>query len=281
MNRFLTRFLAHTLLLAVAAPAVAQAFQASDTTTYGNWYAGGSTAMRANGTVTLPSLADPTGPTRLDVTASQIANIRLFGVQREAAAMAMSLRIDHVLAGFSGNGFVWSNTSTASYVLRIGGRTMSTDNRTNTILSNNLAADVWLGESPRMSVSLLGLSVDVRGNATGRARYTLTPSVNLGSNFSIAVNGPIRTSSVGSAFAAVGVLGATAGVTSTLTYADTSATLDAVATRAGVTGSISGTVQQIRLFLDVFAGFLGATASQRLVDIVTPARSYTRSLQQS
>ena len=266
------------LAAAVAAPADAQSFGAVQTRNYGNWFAGGTTTARANATVTLPSANDFLAPTSLQATASNVASARLFGMSREAAAMTASIRVDHVFTGFSNGGLQFSNASAGSFAVRLGGATVLSDARTNTTLSNNLAADVFVSDVPTYTASLLGFGVTVRGGATGRARYTLTPQFSFANGMSVALNGPIRTSAVGTAGASVGALGVTVGVASTLTFADTNANLAVTAAPSGVTGGISGTIQQIRFVLDVFASFAGATASQRLVDLASPAETFTKVL---
>lgn len=265
------------LAAAVAAPVAAQSFGASQTKTYGNWHAGGTTTARANATVALPSPTDLLAPTSVRASASNVASVRLFGLTREAAAMTTSVRVDHEVVGLSSSGLEFRNTSTGSFAVRLGGRTVLSDARTNVQLTNNLAANVFVSDVPTHTVSLLGFGVTVRGGATGRARYTLTPQINL-ATLSVALSGPIRSSAVGTAGASVSALGATAGVTSTLTFADTSANLAVQAAPAGVTGGISGSIQQIRFVLDVFASFAGLTASQQLVDLASPAETFAKNL---
>jgi hypothetical protein len=266
------------LAAAVAAPVAAQSFGTVDTKTYGNWLAGGSTTMRANANVTLPSPTNLLAPTSVQASASNVASVRLFGTSREAAAMTTSVRVDHEFAGLANGRLQFRNTSAGSFAVRLAGATVLSDARTNTTLSNNLAADVFVSDVPTHTVSLLGYGVTVRGGATGRARYTLTPSFSFANGMSVALDGPIRTSAVGTAGASVGALGVTVGVASTLTFADTNANLAISATPGGVTGGVSGTIQQIRFVIDVFASFAGATASQRLVNHSSPAENFNKVL---
>lgn len=254
------------LVFADRAEAQTQTFGASRTQNYGPTIAGGTTTMTARGSVTAPSLNDITAPTTLDVSTTNSARIRLFGVSTEAAAMTASLRADHVFSGFSAGGLQFANTTSSSFAVRLAGRTVLSDSRTNTTLSNNLAADAFVSDVPTYSVSLLGCGITVRGGATARARYTLTPQFSFGSGMSVSLSGPLRTSAVGTASAAVSVLGATAGVSSSLVYADTTASVNLQATPTGATGAIDFTVQQIRFVLDVFASFAGLSARERLVD---------------
>lgn len=281
MTTILPRPFARLALFAAlaAAPAVAQSFAATQSKNYGNWYAGGSTTARATANLTLPSATDLLAPTRIEVAGSNVASVRLFGMSREAAAMTASARVDHVFAGFFNGGLQFSNTSAGSFAVRLGGRTVLSDARTNVQLSNNLAADVFVSDVPSYSVSMLGIGVTVRGGATGRARYTLTPQVSL-ANLSVALNGPLRTSAVGTAGASVSALGATAGVSATLTFADLNANLAVNAAPAGATGTFTGSIQQVRFVMNVFASFLGATASQTLVDYADPSTTFSKNLQQ-
>lgn len=266
------------LVFADRAEAQTQTFGASRTQSYGPTIAGGSTTISASGSVTAPSLADITAPTTLVVGTTNTARIRLFGISTEAAAMTASLRADHVFSGFSNGGLQFSNTTSSSFAVRIAGRTILSDSRTNTTLSNNLAADAFVSDVPTYAVSLLGCGIMVRGGATARARYSLTPQFSFANGMSVSLSGPLRSSAVGTASAAVSVLGATAGVTSSLVFADTTATANLQATPTGATGTIAFTVQQIRFFLDVFASFAGLTASQRLAEWSDGSRSGTLNL---
>lgn len=266
------------LAAAVAAPVAAQSFGAVHTKNYGNSLAGGSTTMRATANVALPSPTNLLAPTSVQASASNVASVRLFGASREAAAMTTSVRVDHEFAGFANGRMQFSSTSAGRFAVRLAGVTVLSDARTNTTLSNNLAADVFVSDVPTYTASLLGFGVTVSGGATGRARYTLTPSVRLVNGMSVALDGPIRTSAVGTAGASVAALGVTVGVASTLTFADTNADLAITATPGSVTGGVSGTIQQIRFVIDVFASFAGATASQRLVNHTSPAENFNKVL---
>ncbi len=284
MNRFTNpSLILGSILCALlgTAPLAAQtrSFAATDTESYGTTLAGGSTTLRASGSVTVPDLRDITAPTTLVVNASNRASVRLFGLTREAASMSAGLRADHAFSGFANGGLQFTNTSSGTFTVRIGGYTVLSDSRTNTTLSNDLAADVFVADVPTYSVSLLGCGITVRGGAVARARYALSPQVNFGSTLSASLNGPVRSSATGIARASVSVLGATAGVRSTLTYADTNANVNLFVSPTGATGTVAFTVAPIRFAMSVFASFAGLSATQEIVDWAQPSESRTLVLQ--
>lgn len=277
-QRFLPLF--RTTLAAVFATLsiAAQSYGVTENKAYGNWYAGGSTSVRANVGIALPPARDPFAPTTITASSSNVARVRLFGREREAASMSSSLLAEHRVIGFDLRGPVFENTSAGTFTVRIGGRTMLSDARTNTSLSNSLAADVFLQDVPTLEVSLLGLGVMVRGGVTARATYDFTPEISFNGGLQLRLNGPLRSSAVGTAAASVSALGATAGVASTLVFADTTAQVALTATPTAVSGSITGSIRAIHLAMGVFASAAGLTASASLIDYSTPAQSFQRPL---
>lgn len=276
MNLFSIRSLSLPLFTLAIAPLAAQGpqtFSAVRTQNYGVQLAGGSTTMRADATVS----AGFTGGT-LGVDLSNVANVRLFGFTREAVAIVASLDASHTLIGFSPQtGPIFLNSSVGSYAVRIGGFTVLPASSLSISVGGNLVGNVFPSQGVDYNVSILGFGVRVQGNATGRAEYTLTPTVNF-ANFGVDLNGPVRTSAVGSAGCSVSALGASAGVTATLIYANTNGNAAIHAGPGGATGTITFTVQQIRLFLRVFASlalpFMPVlTASETVFDHATAAQN--------
>lgn len=270
-------------LVTMALPLAAQGpttFTAVRTQNYGVNQAGGSTTLRASATVDA-SLGGAT----LDVGLSNVASVRLFGFTREAAAMVGAMNARHTIVGFSQNGPLFLNTSTGSYVVRLGGFTVLSASSFALGVSGNLTADVFPGNGVSRDVSLLGFNVRVLGQVGARAQYTLTPTLNF-ANFAIDIDGPLRSSAVGEAGCSVSFLGASAGVSGTLTYANTNGVADLRVTPAGASGTIAYTVQQIRLVLRVFASlalpFLPEVSdSLTLFDQSTNAQAGTLNLVQN
>lgn len=241
-----------TLAIApLAAQGNTRTFAAVRTSNYGVQQAGGSTTLRGTATVTTPTTL--LGATTLAAGVSNTANVRLFGLGAEAAAMVANYRADHTLVGFSNTGPLFQNNATGSFAVRLAGMTVVSSTSTSNIQSGNLAADVFPSAGIPIDVSLLGLSIRVRGNVTARAAYSLTPSLVFNSGMAVDLNGPLRASAVGRASASVSALGASAGTVATMTFANTNGTAAFHITPAAASGSINYSVQPIQLALSVYA----------------------------
>ncbi|MFO1076355.1 MAG: hypothetical protein U1E73_01355 [Planctomycetota bacterium] len=264
------------LLVAGATAQNTRNFATTRTQNYGVNLAGGSTTLRATAAVTTPSTL--LGATTLAATISNTANVRLFGYSREAAAVTGTMTANHAFSSLTPSGIVFQNTSTGTMTVRLGGYTVLSGASFNSQQSGNLVANVFPGAGVSYGVNMLGIGITVAGNVSARANYSLTPTVSFSSGMAVDLTGPVRSSAVGSAGASVSVLGASAGVTSTLTYANTNGTANLHVTPDAASGTVAYTVQQIRLQLQVFASFLGMSSTLSLFDVSTASQSGTLNL---
>lgn len=240
-----------SLIAAVAIDAQDQTttFAAARTTNYGVPLAGGSVRLAGNGSVTLPSLLF--GTTTYRANASHIGTVRLFGVSAEAAAIVASYSASQTptLQNFR---LSFQRTSSAAFAVRLAGMTVLSSTSTTAGQSGNIADDVFLGDGVGYTVGLPFMNVQVRGNVTARAIYNLVPTISFTSGLGVDLVGPARVRAVGRANASASLLGATAGTTATLTYADTNANVDIHVTGGVADGTVAFTTQPIRLSLAVF-----------------------------
>lgn len=251
----------------IAAPAAAQnarTFAAARTQNYGVTLAGGSTTLRATAAVTTPTTLF--GTTTLNAAIANTATVRLFGYSREAAAMTFAMTASHTPVGITTSGIVFDNTSTGTMTVRLGGYTVLSSTSQSSQQSGNLVANVFPGSGVSYGVNVVGIGVTVRGNVSARASYSLTPTVSFAGGMAVDLDGPVRSRATGSAGASVSVLGASAGVTSTLTFADTNGNAHLHVTPQAASGTVAYSVQQIRLQMQVFASLLGLSGSVTLFD---------------
>lgn len=263
------------LSLLAAVPAVAQTTTSTFAATTDNYgiapIAYGSRHQSLETSQTLPTTL--TGSTVRSAHAVKQSFIGLFGVTTEAAAILMSLTARRDFVGFSPNGLLFRNSSFGSFQVRIGGWTVVSQTAINTPILGNFVGNAFVGAVPSLDVSLFGIGFRVTGGATARADWNITQSISFANGVSVAFNGPMRGRATGSASASINVLGVSAGVSTTLVYADTSTNMSVSITPTSTVGSIAWTVQAIRLRLLVWATIAGMTNSQALIDYATPAKS--------
>lgn len=263
-------------IVAAAAPAVAQTnttnSSAVRTSTYGvPFFAGGTTSQRLDTTVTTSPLS-----TSRSALAENRALIHLFGTTVEASAIRMSLAAQRNIVGFTTTGApIVSTASQGLFQVRIAGATVLSQTAINTPVLGTIAGDAFAGVRPSYEVSLFGIGYRIAGSATARADWNLTNTISFANGVSVACNGPVRARATGSSSVAFNVLGASAGVSSTLTYADTTANLAVSLTPNGTTGSIGWSVALIRLRMEAWANVLGILQTQMLFDFNLPAVSGT------
>lgn len=278
MIRFSIPSLCAALLTLVAAvPAAAQATENSVAVHTDNYgiapIAYGSHRQSLETTVTLPTT--PTGSTLRGAFAVNQSFIGMFGASVEASAILMGLTARRDFVGFSTTGMVFRNSSVGAFQVRIAGNTVVSQSAVNTPILGTYVGNAFAGGVPRLDVSLFGIGFHLAGGATARADWNITQSISFASGVSVAFNGPMRGRATGSASASIDVLGVSAGVTSTLVYADTNANMSVSVTPTGVVGSIAWTVQLIRLRLLAWATIAGLTNTQALIDYAVPAVSGT------
>lgn len=238
-------------------------FSAVRTQNYGVPLAGGSTTLRASARVTTPTSL--LGTTSLNAALSNVASVRLFGNTREAAAMVASLTANRTFSGLTTNGPIYSNATAGSFAVRLGGYTVYSSSSFNGAQTGSPVANVFQGSGVGYSVSLLGLEVGLNANASARATYSLVPAVSF-ANMTIDVDGSVRSNATGFASASVSFLGASAGVSSTLNFANTNGTADLHVSPSSTSGTVAYSVQPIRLLMQAFASVFGATAAQVVFD---------------
>lgn len=236
------------LLLAPLAAQDTRNFAATRTTNYGLPMAGGSTVLTATASVTMPQFLF--GTTDYRAAVSNRATVRLFGATAEGAAVFADYAASQTPT-FQGGRLVFQRSSTASFRVRIAGMTVLSSASTTQGQSGNIADDVFLGDGVGTTVGLPFMNVRVLGNVTARATYDLAPAIDLGA-FAVDLQGPARVRAVGRAIASATLLGATAGTSATLTYADTDADVALRVANGQATGTVDFTVREIRLRLSVF-----------------------------
>lgn len=265
--------------LAAAVPAVAQTStetrQSLRVDNYGvPFFAGGSTSQRLDTSMSVAPLS-----TRRAATADNRATIHLLGASREAAAVRMALSAQRDVIGFSTTGApITRNTSLGSFQVRIGGATVISQTAVNTPVLGTISGNAFAGITPSYQVSLFGIGYSIAGSATARADWNVTNTISFAAGVSVNMSGPMRCRAVGSSSVVLSVLGASAGVTSTLTYADTNANLNVSVLPTGAVGGISWNVALIRLRMQAWANVLGILNTQMLFDFNLPAISGTTAL---
>ncbi len=283
MIRFSIRSLCLAVLpcLAAAVPALAQSTTTNSsavrTSTYGvPFFAGGTTSQRLDTSVTTSPLS-----AARSAVAENRALVHLFGTTVEASAIRMSLAAQRTIVGFSTTGApIVSTSSLGQFQVRIAGATVVSQTAVNTPVLGTFTGNAFAGVRPSYEVSLFGIGYRIAGSATARADWNLTNSISFANGVSVACNGPIRGRATGSSSVSFNVLGASAGVTSTLTYADTTANVALSLTPNGTTGSIGWSVALIRLRMQAWANVLGILQTQMLFDFNLPAVSGTALLRQ-
>jgi hypothetical protein len=279
-NRFL-RFA--SVLTLVAAPLAAQAATVTRTSNYGLDIAGGSTTVTASASIVAPT-AQNLMTTTINAGTNTVSNVRLFGFTAQAASLSASYSCRQ-RAVFVANGLQFQlqfqRSSFATFSIRIAGNEVLSDTATNEAQSASFADDVFLSDVTGPSVDLVFVRLALRGNVTGRLNYNLTPTIDLPS-MSVRLAGPMRTRATGRAWASASVLAASAGVSATLTYADTNAAVDVNAALGnGISGRFDFTVQPIRFRIVAWASLwtpLGTLyGDQTLVDWSDAAQSGSRS----
>jgi hypothetical protein len=280
MIRFtIPSFCAALLALVAAVPAVAQTStqtrQALRVDNYGvPFFAGGSTSQRLDTSMSISPLS-----TRRAAVAENKSSIHLFGVTAEAAAVRMSLSAQRDIIGFSTTGApITRNTSLGAFQVRIAGATVLSQTAVNTPVLGTISGNAFAGVSPSYQVSLFGIGYSIRGSATARADWNLTNTISFAAGVSVNMSGPLRCRATGSSSVVLSVLGASAGVTSTLTYADTNANLNVSVLPTGAVGGITWSVALIRLRMQAWASVLGILNTQMLFDFNLPAISGTTAL---
>lgn len=273
MTRFtIPSFCAALFTLAAAVPAVAQTTTenrlAERVDHYGvSTFAGGSTSVRLETSMSVSPLS-----TRRAATAENKATVRLFGVSAEAAAVRMALSAQRDIIGFSTSGAaITRNTSLGSFQVRIGGATVISQTAVNTPLLGTVSGNAFAGITPRYDVTLFGIGYSIRGGATARADWNLTNTISFASGVSVNMTGPVRCRAVGSSSVVFNVLGAQAGVSSTLTFADTNANLSVNVLPGGAVGTIGWSVAPIRLRMEAWANVMSILNTQLLFDLNLPA----------
>lgn len=225
---------------------------------------------------------------RKGLGASLSSHVEMFGNTRSMRLFAAAGRRCTVDVIRMSRSITYTNSLGAG--IQINGSTVwSTSDAASTNVYYNLAPyDLFGGAGGTRYVAFGPLTVAIRYNAEARATTSVTPSYELtlgyvwprGSNVPVPVlsgrvglNGTLRARATGTASGSVGVVGASLSVTSQLTFADTTVTLDLGATGSGLDGMLSWSTTPVRMLLRLAAtlGFWSDTLT--LVDHTSPAVS--------
>lgn len=199
--------------------------------------------------------------------ASLIQRVHVFGTSAESSAVIANYSVRKVPTGSAFP--LFSQTKTGQFIRRIAGLTWSATSTANSTISATCEPGLVFGSAGvSQTVDVFGYAVAVRANATAGLTYGLTPNlvfdpVLVIANqpapppLSVGLTGFARGSATGSASAwlAVPVPFATvsAGVSSTMTFANTRADLNVAATWSGLTGGLTVAVNPITLRLAAIA----------------------------
>lgn len=184
---------------------------------------------------------------RVELGANARARLRMFGRNMEVASATAS----------------WSASATQLFggsVVRAASKTLQV--RLVGLLLINDTDGQAVGNLPPIDVfGPTGLAapipvgpvvITVSCNAGVSSNFSISGSANA-STMSVSLSGSVNAAANGVARVGVGVPGAQVGVSATLRFADTTATLNLGATRSGPNGSFSISMRPIRLLLALFA----------------------------
>lgn len=202
--------------------------------------------------------------------------VRAFGRDVEAASLDASYKVSQSLL-FGRSSSVRRSGSAQFKVVLAGFELVNEDDAD--VVGNLPSLDVFGPNGLQYPIPVGPVVVTVSLNAGVTSSFNLGGDLDV-ANFAVGVTGSLNAAVNGVARAGVGVPGVSAGVSATLKFFDTTATLGLAASLSGPSGSFTISLRPIRLLLGVYAEvpFLGRY-TYTFYDYSMAARSQTYPLQ--
>jgi hypothetical protein len=272
MKSFSIAFRSFAALTLVASTLAAQERDGSYSLNYGNSDLGGRITFTAYAKteMQLAPLA-----ASVSAGANMTARVKMFGHDVEAASVDLAYKISSTTL-FTRLGSRVSKIGSSTFTVKLAGFEVVNEQDPD-VVGNLPALNVFGSNGLQYPIPVGPVVVTVSANAGVTSSFSLSGDLDL-TNMAISATGSIQAAATGVARVGLGVPGFSVGVTGTLKFADTTASLTLATSPSGPSGSFGISVRPIRLLLGVYAEAWPFRWTQNFYDYSLPAQSRTTPL---